>query len=119
MLAHADEVVDPAFEAACDAIVEGDAAVLRALLARDPALLHARSRFAHHQTLLQHVAANGIEHSRQWQSPPNAVEIAEILLGAGAEPDARLRFVRRRDNRHDPAGELRPPRGRRRASAAG
>ena len=84
---HVAEIVDPRFEAACDAIVVGDAPTLRSLLARDPSLVHARSRFAHHQTLLQHVAANGIEHNRQWQSPRNAVEIAEILLAAGAGPD--------------------------------
>lgn len=88
MQSHANELVDPRFEAACDAIVDGDAGALRALVAEDPSLVRARSRFAHHQTLLQHVAANGIENSRQWQSPPNAVEIATVLLDAGAEPDA-------------------------------
>ena len=87
VLPHAGEIVDPRFEAACDAIVVGDAGTLRSLLARDPSLAHARSRFAHHQTLLQHVAANGIEHNRQWQSPLNAVEIAQILIAAGAAPD--------------------------------
>ena len=85
---HAQKAVDPRFEAACDAIVDGRAKDLRALLGHDPSLVHARSRFGHHQTLIQHVAANGIEKSRQWQSPSNAVEIAEILLSAGSEPDA-------------------------------
>ena len=88
MRPHATEIVDPHFEAACDAIVEGDADALRLLLAKDPSLVRAHSRFAHHQTLLQHVAANGVENSRQWQSPSNAVQIARILLDAGAEPDA-------------------------------
>jgi hypothetical protein len=85
---HAGERVDPRFERAADAIVEGDAAALRVLVADEPSLARARSPFAHHATLLQHVAANGIEVSRQWQSPANAVEIAKILLEAGAEPDA-------------------------------
>src|SRR5688572_23790987 len=85
---HAQELVDPCFEAACDAIVAGDAAALRALLAAQPSLARQRSCFAHHQTLLQHVSANGIEHHRQWQSPANAVELATLLLAAGAEPDA-------------------------------
>lgn len=88
MRPHATEIVDPQFEAACDAIVEGDAGALRSLLAENASLVQARSRFAHHQTLLQHVAANGVENSRQWQSPSNAVEIARIVLDAGAEPDA-------------------------------
>jgi len=84
----ADTLVDPLFEAAADAIVAGEAEALAALVARAPAIVHARSPFGHHATLLQHVAANGIEASRQWQSPSNAVEIARILLRAGADPNA-------------------------------
>jgi len=84
----ADAVVDRIFEAAVDAIVAGEAEELAALVARAPAIVHARSPFGHHRTLLQHVAANGIESSRQWQSPSNAVEIARILIGAGADVDA-------------------------------
>ena len=34
---HAHEIVDPRFEAACDAIVSGDADTLRAIVAADPA----------------------------------------------------------------------------------
>jgi len=82
------EIVDPRFEAAADAIVDGDAPALRALLARHAGLALARSAYAHHATLLHHVAANGIESSRQWQSPKNAVEIAQLLIDAGSEVDA-------------------------------
>jgi ankyrin repeat protein len=82
------ELVDPHFEAAADAIVDGDAPALRALLASRPELSRARSAYAHHATLLQHVAANGVETSRQWQSPKNAVEIARILIDGGSEVDA-------------------------------
>jgi ankyrin repeat protein len=85
---RAGEIVDPRFEAAADAIVDGDAASLRRLLTEEPGLARARSPFGHRATLLQHVAANGIEASRQWQSPKNAVEIARILIDAGAEVDA-------------------------------
>jgi hypothetical protein len=85
---HANETVDPLFEAACDAIVAGDAGALRSLVHRQPSLVHARSPFKHRATLLHYVAANGVEEIRQWQSPTNAVEIAAILLGAGADPDA-------------------------------
>jgi hypothetical protein len=80
--------VDPAFEAACDAIVAGDLGALRELLERQPALIEARSPYPHHATLLQHLSANGIENHRQWQTPANAVDLAELLLEAGAEPDA-------------------------------
>jgi hypothetical protein len=84
----AGAVVDPVFEAAADAIVAGEAEALAALVARAPAIVRARSPFGHHATLLQHVTANGIEASRQWQSPSNAVEIARILLEAEADVDA-------------------------------
>jgi len=85
---HADAIVDPRFESAADAIVDGDAEKLRALLTRHPELARMRSPYAHHATLLQHVTANGIETSRQWQSPANAPEIARILIDAGSEVDA-------------------------------
>jgi ankyrin repeat protein len=81
---------DPAvarFEAAADAVVSGDAAGLRAMLADNPGLVRTRSKRRHRATLLHYVAANGVEGVRQ-KAPPNAVEIAAILLAAGAEVDA-------------------------------
>jgi ankyrin repeat protein len=75
------------FEEAVEAVVTGDAAGLRAMLRESPELAHARSTRRHHATLLHYVAANGVEGSRQ-KTPPNALEIAGILLDAGAEPDA-------------------------------
>lgn len=75
------------FEEAADAIVDGDADKLRRMLRETPDLVLARSGRAHQATLLHYVAANGVEESRQ-RTPPNAVEIAELLLEAGAEPDA-------------------------------
>ncbi len=86
-LAAADRVIDRRFEAATDAIVAGDATTLARLLAEDPQLARARSAYGHRQTLLHHVSANGIEWARQWQTPANAVELARMLLAAGAEPD--------------------------------
>jgi ankyrin repeat protein len=75
------------FETAVDAIVSGDAATLRKMLAENPALIHSRSARRHHATLLHYIAANGVEDVRQ-RTPANAVEIAKILLDAGAEVDA-------------------------------
>jgi ankyrin repeat protein len=82
------------FEAAVEAVIDGDAATLASLLGEDPALVRARSTRvncfdppAHHATLLHYLAANGVEGYRQ-RSPRNAVEIARLLLEAGAEPDA-------------------------------
>jgi ankyrin repeat protein len=75
------------FEASADAIVEGDIAILERLLREDPELVRARSEREHRATLLHYVSANGVEGYRQ-KTPKNAVEIAKLLLKAGAEVDA-------------------------------
>lgn len=75
------------FERAVDAIVSGDAALLDSLLAENRELVRARSERPHRATLLHYIAANGVEDERQ-KTPKNAVEIAEMLLRAGAEADA-------------------------------
>jgi hypothetical protein len=75
------------FERAADAIVSGDAAMLGRLLREDAELIRARSARVHGATLLHYIGANGVEDYRQ-KSPANAVEIAKILLQAGAEVDA-------------------------------
>ena len=93
----ADRPIDAEFEAACDAILSGDQAALSALLTQRPSLVHARSPFPHGSTLLHYVAANGIENHRQWQSPANAARIAQILLAAGADPNATCTCYGARD----------------------
>ena len=75
------------FEAAADAIVNGDAATLKRLLREDPKLVYATSAREHGATLLIYTSANGVEGYRQ-KTPKNIVKIAEILLNAGAEIDA-------------------------------
>ena len=75
------------FEQAADAIITGDAPTLASLLRENPTLIRARSTRIHRATLLHYVAANGFEDYRQ-KTPANAVEIAKILLDAGAEVDA-------------------------------
>jgi ankyrin repeat protein len=75
------------FEMAVEAIVSGDALALKSLLRDHPDLVQARSNRRHRATLLHYVAANGVERIRQ-KTPPNAVEIANILLDAGADANA-------------------------------
>jgi ankyrin repeat protein len=75
------------YEAAVDAIVTGDLRALEALLDADAELVRRRSTRVHAATLLHYVAANGVEQYRQ-KSPPNAVEVADLLLRRGSEPDA-------------------------------
>lgn len=78
---------DRTFETAVDAVVAGDAETLDRLLREHPGLATARSSREHGSTLLHYVSANGVEDYRQ-VTPPNAVEIARILLEAGAVVDA-------------------------------
>src|SRR5262249_60653811 len=59
-LARANSPVS-AFEAAADAITNGDAQTLRTLLAERPGLVQERSTREHRSTLLHYVAANGVE----------------------------------------------------------
>jgi hypothetical protein len=75
------------YEAAVDAIVTGDLAALESLLDAQPGLVRRRSTRTHAATLLHYVAANGVENYRQ-KTPPNAVEVADLLLSRGSEPDA-------------------------------
>ena len=75
------------FEAAVEAVISGDVAKLRSMLEERPELVHARSTRRHHATLLHYIAANGVEGHRQ-KTPANAVEVAKLLLDAGAEADA-------------------------------
>jgi ankyrin repeat protein len=75
------------FESAADAVITGDVAVLKRLLRENPELIRQRSTRCHQATLLHYVAANGVEDFRQ-KTPKNAVEVAKILLEAGAEVDA-------------------------------
>jgi len=92
-VSHRDSPV-ARFERAVEAVVDGDAAMLRNLLREDADLARARSTRVthfdppvHRATLLHYMAANGVENHRQ-RTPPNAVEITNVLLEAGADPDA-------------------------------
>ncbi|HKR08202.1 MAG TPA: ankyrin repeat domain-containing protein [Gemmatimonadaceae bacterium] len=75
------------FEKAVEAVVAGDVNTLKQMIRDDPELVQARSARFHRATLLHYIAANGVENVRQ-KTPPNAVEVARLLLDAGADPDA-------------------------------
>ena len=82
------------FERAVEAVIDGDVATLKQVLAEDPGMVRARSTRVNHfdppmhrSTLLHYVAANGVEGYRQ-RSPKNAAQVAKVLLDAGADPNA-------------------------------
>src|SRR6266550_796908 len=82
------------FETAVDAVIDGNLDTLTTLLRLNPSLSRARSTRVtpfdppvHGATLLHYVAANGVEGYRQ-RTPPNAVDVATVLLRALADVDA-------------------------------
>jgi len=82
------------FESAVEAVINGDISALATLLREHPELVRARSTRVthfdppvHRATLLHYIGANGIEGYRE-KTPPNAVEVAKMLLESGAEVDA-------------------------------
>ena len=86
------------FESAVDAVITGDLPTLTALLRSAPELVRARSTRVtdldpplHRATLVHYLSANGVEGYRQ-RTPKNAVEVARLLLEAGADPDAPAGF---------------------------
>ena len=83
-------ISDAVFDAAADAVVDGDEAALKALLSAHPDLIGARSG-RHGATLLHYISANGVEDDRQ-RTPANAVAITRLLLAAGADPNATADF---------------------------
>jgi hypothetical protein len=86
-LEHGGDSDEARFEAAADAVVAGDLITLRRLLSEEPRLARMRSMREHGGTLLHYAAANGVESYRQ-RTPENIVEIAGLLVQAGAEVDA-------------------------------
>ena len=82
------------FETAVECVIGGDGDTLRRALGDVPGLVRMRSTRVtphdppvHGASLLHYLAANGVEGHRQ-KVPANAVEIARLLLEAGAEADA-------------------------------
>ena len=68
-------------------VVHGDLPALVSTLDAHPALIQATSPRPHGATLLHYSAANGVEDERQ-KVPPNAVEIADLLIERGGDINA-------------------------------
>lgn len=74
------------FEIAADAIANGNAKLLQDVLKANPYFNQARSRRPHRCALMNYIGVNGFEGERQ-QSPENAVEIIDVLLAHGCDPN--------------------------------
>lgn len=88
-LPHHERIEDAVFRRAVGMIDAGDAAGLRDSLRQHPKLVHQRVTFEgwnyfHNPTLLAFVAGNPVRHERL---PENIVEIAAVILDAGADGD--------------------------------
>lgn len=86
------------FEAAVQAVIDGRRDDLVRLLMLDQGLVGTRSQrrtchdpSIHEATLLHYLVANGVEGVNQ-RTPRNAVEIAQLLLASGADPNATAGF---------------------------
>jgi len=86
--ATAKVAFDEDFETAVDFLLTGKKAELETLLRKQPKLIEQQSQYAHRAGLIHYVAANGVELWRQIV-PENIVEMTELLLEKGAEPEQK------------------------------
>lgn len=93
-------VSDPAFEAALDSVLAGNADDLQNRLAGSRELATAASAYGHRATLLHYLAANGVESWRQ-QTPLNAAVIAQVLIDHGANVSAEANMYGGGQTAHD------------------
>jgi hypothetical protein len=89
-LPHHERIEDAAFHRAVDLLDAGDGAGLREHLKRHPELVHEHVEFEsgnyfHSPTLLEFIAENPIRHGTL---PKNIVEVAQVILDAGADRTA-------------------------------
>ncbi len=77
---------EESFELAADAIANGNVDQLKNLLTASPYFNKTRSVRPHRCALMNYIGINGFEGERQ-KSPENAVEIIEVLLEHGCDPN--------------------------------
>jgi hypothetical protein len=90
-LPYHERIADAVFRAAVDLLDRGDAEGLRGYLARHPGVVHQRVAFGgddyfREPGLLEFIAENPVRHER---TPPDIVDVAKVILDAGAAADSR------------------------------
>lgn len=78
--------IDAPFEKAVDLLLAGDLGGLEHQIDADPTLITRNSQYAHKSGLIHYIGSNGVEFWRQIV-PNNLVEILELLLNKGADPN--------------------------------
>jgi len=81
---------DADFETAVDLIVTGKVEELMRLLGQNTELVKMRSCYGHQATLFHYLGSNAVEIRRQ-KVPKNILEIAQLLIDSGADPNASCR----------------------------
>ena len=77
---------NPLFEQAVNVALQGDIATMQTLLDKDPTIISETSSFGHKASIIQYLAANGVEMWRQYVSQ-NVIEMLELLIEFGANPN--------------------------------
>lgn len=90
-LPHHERIADPVFRRAVDLLDAGDVAGLRGHLRAHPDLVHQAvvfegGNYFRNPKLLEFVAENPVRHDRL---PPNVVDVARLILDAGAREDMK------------------------------
>jgi hypothetical protein len=80
--------VQVSFESAVDLLIMGKIEELDKILDENPHLIIQRSAFFHKASLLHYTSANGVEIRRQ-VVPHNLTDMIRLLLGRGADREAR------------------------------
>lgn len=84
-----DQPYSAPFEESLKALLAGETATLKELLASNPDLVKAHSPYGHQAQLIHYVGNNGVEMWRQ-QVPLNLAEVIQVLLDAGADKSATM-----------------------------
>jgi len=78
---------DQIFNQAVQFLIHGDYNGLQKIIQKHPSIVNQRSSSDHGAQLIHYLGANGVENELQ-KTPPNAVQMAELLLSNGADPNS-------------------------------
>lgn len=78
---------DAIFNQAVDFLIHGDYNGLENIIQEYPDIIHHRSSEDHGAQLIHYLGANGVDNHLQ-KTPPNAVQMTELLLSNGSDPNS-------------------------------